>query len=108
MLVHDENAKRGQWKIGIIEKLIVGKDGQVRGASVRMTIPGKGKLQYLNRPVQKLYPLEITGDRENGKETDNGVKDGRERRRKEGGREARPIRAAAQDARWKTKLLLDS
>ena len=89
VLVHDENAKRGQWKIGVIEKLIVGKDGQVRGASVRMTIPGRGKLQYLNRPVQKLYPLEITGDRENGKE-------------------GRPIRAAAQDARWKTKLLLDS
>ena len=38
--VHDENTKRGQWKIGIVEKLIFGKDGQVRGASVRLV--GKG------------------------------------------------------------------
>ena len=57
--VHDENTKRGQLKIGIVEKLIFGKDGQVRGASVRLV--GKGKLQTLTRPLQKLCPLEITG-----------------------------------------------
>ena len=35
VLIHDENAKRGMWKTGIIEATIVGKDGQIRGAKMR-------------------------------------------------------------------------
>ena len=61
VLVEDENVKRNQWKIGRIERLIVGKekDGKIRGASVVKIC--KGKRDLLNRPITKLYPFEITG-----------------------------------------------
>ena len=115
--VHDENTKRGQWKIGIVEKLIFGKDGQVRGASVRLV--GKGKLQTLTRPLQKLYPLEITGSDAKKEEnvenlakkdevriesSEKGEKMSLENLR---GGKTRSKRAAAKDSRWKSKLMLD-
>ena len=104
----NESSKRGGWKAGVIKQLIVGKDGRVTGASVRMTILVERKLQYSHRAVQELYHLEIIGDRENRKETDNFVKEVRERGGKESGKRGQPNRAAAQDAQWKTKLMLDS
>ena len=49
VLVKDDHLKRGQWKIGMIESLTVGKDGQVREVNLR--ISGKGKPQSCSRPV---------------------------------------------------------
>ncbi|XP_057379622.1 uncharacterized protein LOC130701716 [Daphnia carinata] len=53
VLVHNEGP-RIDWKLAIIEKLIVSPDGETRIAEIR-TAEGK-----TNRPVSKLYPLEIT------------------------------------------------
>ena len=39
------------------EKLIVGKDGEVRGALLKVI--NNGKVSYINRPVQKIVPLEV-------------------------------------------------
>ena len=51
-----------KWKIGIVTKLIIGKDKVVRGAKLRA-----GK-DHLERAVQHLYPLELNCDRsESGK-----------------------------------------
>ena len=36
VLVHDQDNPRGFWKMGQIEKLIVGCDGLVRGSSLRL------------------------------------------------------------------------
>ena len=47
--------------------MIFGNDGQVRSARVRKL--GRGKCENLNRPLTKLFPLEIT--RDNGKEEGN-------------------------------------
>ena len=123
VLVQDDQLNRGQWKIGIIEGLIVGKDGHVRGVNLRVS--GTGKPQFCSRPVQKVYPLEISSVRENDgqgkvKRSDVEVgmrKDGTERNEnsekveeeKENvkGKDYRPKRAAASDAQWKTKLMLD-
>ena len=123
VLVQDEQLKRGQWKVGIIESLIVGKDGQVRGVNLRVS--GKGKPQFCSRPVQKVYPLEISSskrkdgqrtverkdvDAEMRQESTEGNGSGEtcgmesENERKS---ECRPKRAAAKDAQWKTKLMLD-
>ena len=44
-------------KLAAVEELIVGKDKEVRGAKVRVV--GKGKPLCLNRPIQKLFPLEV-------------------------------------------------
>ena len=123
VLVQDDQLKRGQWKIGIIESLIVGKDGQVRGVNLRVS--GKGKPQFCSRPVQKVYPLEISAFRERDgqrKDKEKDVDPGMRRDSTEGNedgekvgmeieneRESRyhPKRAAAKDAQWKTKLMLD-
>ena len=53
VLIH-EDGPRIDWKMAVIEKLIVSEDGQVRAAEIR-TANGK-----TNRPLAKLYPLEIT------------------------------------------------
>ena len=70
VLIQDDNAKRGMWKMGIIEEIIKGKDQQIRGAKVRKM--ARGKPEYLNRPLQKLIPLESAGkislERQDGKE----------------------------------------
>jgi hypothetical protein len=54
VLVLQESSKRQNWPLGKIEQLYVGCDGIVRSASVRVA----GTL--LNRPVQKLFPMELS------------------------------------------------
>ena len=55
VIVHEESLPRGFWKLGRIQRLIVGRYGQTRGATVGIA----GKKLRLNRPLQLLYPLEI-------------------------------------------------
>ena len=57
VIVYEENVKRGFWKIGKVEEVIRGRDCVVRGAKVRVIT--KGKPVVINKPVQKLYPLEV-------------------------------------------------
>lgn len=63
VIVHDDDQPRGLWRLGRIERLIVGSDNQVRGAVVKVKTK-KRKPTFLKRPVQKLYPLEINDDEE--------------------------------------------
>eukprot|EP00112_Aurelia_sp_Birch-Aquarium-sp1_P023331 Seg6901.3 transcript_id=Seg6901.3/GoldUCD/mRNA.D3Y31 product="hypothetical protein" protein_id=Seg6901.3/GoldUCD/D3Y31 len=56
MLIKGDEKNRGHWKIGIIQQLITGRDGIVRGAKLRA---GKSTLE---RAVQHLYPLELQCD----------------------------------------------
>ena len=51
--IHDDTY-RNQWELGIIDKPFTGEDNRVR--SVRL----KTARGYTNRPIGKLYPLEIT------------------------------------------------
>ena len=62
MLVHD-NSPRVNWKLAVVESLVEGNDGFVRSATVR-TAHG-----VTNRPVAKLYPLELTTERSDKTET---------------------------------------
>ena len=57
-------------KLAAVEELIVGKDKEVRGAKVRVV--GKGKSLCLNRPIQKLFPLEVQA-RSGGKREERGL-----------------------------------
>ena len=59
VLIHEDGVKRNKWSMAVIEELITGKDGVTKGATVKK-IGKNGKLSILNRPVQKLYPLEIS------------------------------------------------
>lgn len=56
VLVHEDVIKRPLWKLAVITKLLPGEDGLVRAAEIR-TANGT-----TNRPIVKLYPLEITAD----------------------------------------------
>ena len=57
VIIKGEEKNRGLWKLGIVEELITGRDRVVRGAKLRV---GRS---YLERPVQHLYPMELSCDR---------------------------------------------
>ena len=119
VLVEDDNTKRIQWKMGMMERLITGKDGHVRGLEVR-TI-SQGKTRCLSRPIQKIYPLEIPGvsvekrvlseigDQKEEVEAkcEREVDEKNEEPERTGGGSTRPPRAAAGSVHCKTKLMLD-
>ena len=56
MLIKSSEKNRGRWKIGIVTNLYYGKDNVV--GAVRLHA-GKN---YLERPMQQLYPLKLTYD----------------------------------------------
>ena len=58
VLIHDEDHPRIFWKMGKIEDLVKGADGVVRGAIVR----SGSKLALLKRPIQRLFPLEVSSN----------------------------------------------
>ena len=55
VLIHNDSP-RTSWRMAVIENLIKGNDGYVRAAEVR-TSSGR-----TNRPIARLYPLEITSE----------------------------------------------
>ena len=58
VVVHDESLPRGLWKITRVESVISGRDGKVRGATIRL--PTKNRQpNLLRRPLRLLYPLEV-------------------------------------------------
>ena len=59
VIIRGDDKNRNKWKLGIVEDLIVGRDGVLRAAKLRS---GRG---ILERAVQHLYPLELTCDRNN-------------------------------------------
>ena len=56
--VHEEHQPRVHWKMGKIESVMEGRDGKIRGATVKVIT--RGKPTYLNRPLTRLYPLEVS------------------------------------------------
>ena len=97
VLVHDDGP-RINWKMAVVESLATGKDGQVRSANVRT------KSGMTNRPVVKLFPLEVCDARVIGVENNKG--DQEDHNTAEAGKsldnpttEQRPQRHAAQRAR---------
>ena len=59
VVVHDDSLPRSFWRLGLIEELFKGPNGVVRGALVRLA-PKDGRQSLLRRPIQRLYPLEIS------------------------------------------------
>ncbi|XP_065052684.1 uncharacterized protein LOC135681942 [Rhopilema esculentum] len=128
VVVHEDNVKRSLWKLGRIDKLIMGRDGHIRGAKI--CVISRNKPDFISRPLQKLYPIEwrhgdINGDKESvtssvqeserlesEKGVEHEIKKGVSIRRvwfvehKKGVTKVR--RAAAQDSEWRTRLMLDS
>ena len=59
VLVHDDSRPRGFWKLALVEKLVTGRDGLTRGAVLRVSSTGE-RASTLQRPLQRLYPLELS------------------------------------------------
>ena len=57
VLIKQDVVPRIRWKKGIVEKLIIGKDGFVRGAVLRTNQNKSDKTSLINRPLQLLIPL---------------------------------------------------
>jgi hypothetical protein len=67
VLVTDEGAPRGTWKMARVEKTYPSKDGLVRSVQLKMAAvqkTDKGKLvvqtTFVDRPVHKLVPLNLS------------------------------------------------
>ena len=58
VVVQNDGQPRGFWKLARVEDIIMGKDGKIRGAAVRVA-DKQGRPITLHRPIQCLYPLEI-------------------------------------------------
>ena len=56
VIIKSDERNRAQWKLGVVEDLITGQDGGVRGAKLRTP------KSVMECPVQFLYPLELTCD----------------------------------------------
>ena len=53
--IEDENRKnRATWKLGKVEAVKKGQDEVIRGARVRLA-----NGNFIDRPIQKLYPIEV-------------------------------------------------
>ena len=57
----DKMVPRAEWRTGVIESLMRGKDGMTRGARLKTTSK-QGQITTIHRPVQKLIKLEIDDD----------------------------------------------
>ena len=65
VLIKDDcHIPRFQWRLGKVEKLIIGNDNKVRGAKLTAVSKG-GDGTFSNRPVQKLIPFEIVNNDDN-------------------------------------------
>ena len=56
--VHEEHQPRGHWKMGKVESVMKGRDGKIRGATVKVIT--RGKPTFLNHLLTRLYPLEVS------------------------------------------------
>ena len=59
LIKREENVARTQCYIGKINKLVIGKDAQVRGAEL-VVISKTGEKTVCQSPIQKLILFEIT------------------------------------------------
>ena len=56
LIIRSDEKNRTQWKLGVVDDLISWCDGVVRGAKLRSS------KSNLERPLQHLYPLELSCD----------------------------------------------
>ena len=59
-----DDLPRGMWRMGRIHELVTSRDGQTRSAKIQL--PNN---KIVGRPLNLLYPVECSHERENGAET---------------------------------------
>ena len=63
VIIKDDIKKRYDWRIGKIKELLSSRDGKIRAANV--TVITNDKQSMLRRPINKLFPLEVTDNTSN-------------------------------------------
>ena len=61
MCLHDNKIPRQLWRLGKVERLLPGRDGQVRSALVRVKSGNSPNAEW-RHPLQRLCPLEVKLD----------------------------------------------
>ena len=69
VVIHEDSKKRALWKLGRVVELLRGKDNVVRGAKVKTDSRYSGGI--IERPLQKLFPLEMGRGEVNDNDNDN-------------------------------------
>ena len=64
LLKENEPSVRNEWRMGRVMDLVKGKDGQIRGAKVKVLSKKNGKQTVVLRPLQRLIPFEIVSSNE--------------------------------------------
>ncbi len=98
VIIKSDERNRGEWPLGIVETLYERKDGVVRAVRSRA---GKS---FMERPVQHLYPLELSCDNGNSQET----KTTADTELNPEATEFRPRRDAAVAARIRNQLIAET
>ena len=62
VLISEDRIPRNTWRVGKVESLIESKYGFVSGANVKVFSKEGKKPTIIQRPVQKLYPVEADID----------------------------------------------
>jgi hypothetical protein len=95
VIIKSDERNRGEWPLGIVHELYEGKDGVVRAVKLRA---GKS---FMERPVQHLYPLELSCDIGTRQTTKTTTELNAE------ATEFRPKRDAAVAARLRNQMIVD-
>ena len=74
VVVFADDHPRSFWRLGRVERVITGADGQKRAATIRVS--NKGHTSTLDRPIQHLYPMEIVAHTNAVSERDTEESDG--------------------------------
>ena len=69
--VHEDRLPRQRWRLGTVQELIHGRDNLVRAAVVRLV--SEGRTTEIKRPVQRLYPVEVSNGGRDGGNKENAV-----------------------------------
>ena len=70
LIKDDSYLPRYRWRLGKVEDLITGRDGNVRGAKLKV-VSNTGEVTTCYRPVQKLIPFEIAENLEKNDTTND-------------------------------------
>ena len=57
VIICDDQKSRALLSVAKVEKVLLSKDNNVRGATIKYVI--NGKTAVINRPINKLYPIEL-------------------------------------------------
>ena len=58
VVLKNDNSKRLFWRLAIVENLLMGADGHVHAAVIRVSKP-QGGTKILRRSIKHLFPIEV-------------------------------------------------